>query len=181
MSEGVGERLEDKTTVLFTDIVGSTALAARLGDMAWADLLRRHHSAVREQLGHFGGVEMDNAGDGFFAIFSGPADAVACVVTVGKSLRRLGIQIRAAIHAGDCVVVGSKCTGLAVHIGARLIALANPGEVIVSEWVKHRGPPDIEFIDRGIVELRDVPGRWHIYAIELEEHPSAITSRSRAR
>lgn len=180
MSGGVGERLDDKTTVLFTDIVGSTALAARLGDLAWADLLKRHHSAVREQLGYFGGVEMDNAGDGFFAIFGDPADAVACVVAVGKALGRLAIQIRAGIHAGDCVVVGSKCTGLAVHIGARLAALADPGEAIVSELVRHLGPPGIEFVDRGIVELRDVPGRWQIYAIELGEHPSAIGPHSRA-
>jgi class 3 adenylate cyclase len=136
---------------------------------------------VREQLEQFGGVEIDTAGDGFFAIFREPADAVLCAVEVARVLRQLGLQIRAGVHAGECIVVDDKCTGLAVHIGARLMALAGPGEMIVSEWVRRFGPPDVAFVDRGTVELRDVPGSWHVYAIELAGQPAAMGERPRHR
>jgi class 3 adenylate cyclase len=153
------------TTVLFTDIVDSTARAAELGDRAWAALLEQHHDVVRRDLRRFGGREMDTSGDGFFAIFREPTPAVACARALVVDLGALGIEIRCGLHAGDCLVVDDKCTGLAVHIGARLVSLARPGEILASESVRAGAGPSFAFVDRGVRGLRGVPGRWSLYAV----------------
>jgi class 3 adenylate cyclase len=150
--------------VLFTDIVGSTALAAELGDRGWAELLRRHHQVVRAELRRFDGREMDTAGDGFFAVFDDPVPCVACALAIRETLRTLGLEIRAGIHAGDCLIVEGKCTGLAIHIGARLAALGEPGEVLLSESAASLAGSTVPIVDRGTFELRGVPGRRRVYA-----------------
>jgi class 3 adenylate cyclase len=160
-------------TVLFTDIVGSTELASRLGDRRWRDLVNRHHAAVRGGLKSFGGREMDTAGDGFFAIFDRPTEAVACAFTLVQSAKRLGIDIRAGLHMGECEVIDGKVGGIAVHIGARVAANAEPGEVLVSGTLKEMvSGSDFGFQDRGTKTLKGVPGEWRLFRVEappLEE------------
>jgi class 3 adenylate cyclase len=153
------------TTSLFTDIVGSTELAVRLGDSAWAELLERHNAAVRTQLEAYAGREMDTAGDGFFAIFSGVPDALAAAITIRESVRPLGLVVRLGLHAGDCYVVDDKCTGLAIHICARIVALAEPGEVLVSQVVRDAARSGFQFAERGIHQLRGIPGEWRLFAL----------------
>jgi class 3 adenylate cyclase len=119
-------------TVLFTDIVGSTELAARLGDRGWRELIARHHAVVRGQLKRFGGRELDTAGDGFFAMFERPAPAVQCACAIVDGLQALGISIRAGIHMGECEVMGGKVGGIAVITGARVMGSGGPGDVLVS-------------------------------------------------
>jgi class 3 adenylate cyclase len=153
-------------TVLFTDIVGSTARAAELGDRAWRELLERHHEAVRVELGRFRGREVGTAGDGFFAAFDGPARAIACACAIRESLGELGLDVRAGLHAGECELVEDKIGGIAVHIGARVAAQAETGEVLVSSTVKDLvAGSGIEFEDRGLVELKGVPGEWRLFAV----------------
>ncbi len=123
-------------TVLFTDIVGATETATRLGDKHWRDLLAGHHDVVRRELQRFRGREIDTAGDGFFAAFDGPARAVRCACAIMEAVRTLGIELRAGVHIGECEVIGDKYGGIAVHIGARIAACAAPGEVLVSRTVK---------------------------------------------
>ena len=123
-------------TVLFTDIAGATARAAELGDRAWRELLQKHHEAVRSQLGRFRGREMDTAGDGFFATFDGPARAIHGACAIRESLRELGLEVRSGLHTGECELIDGKVGGIAVHIGARIASLAQPGEVLVSSTVK---------------------------------------------
>src|SRR5277367_5565515 len=122
-------------TVLFTDIVGSTAKAVELGDRHWRELLERHNTLVRRQLLRFRGREIDTAGDGFFATFDGPARAIRCACAVRKALCPLGLQVRAGLHTGEVEVFEDALRGLAVHIGARVAAAAGPGEVLVSRTV----------------------------------------------
>ena len=119
-----------------SDIVGATAPAGRVGDAAWRELLARHHAIVRNELAHFGGREVDTAGDGFFASFEGPARGVRCAMAVRDGLRSLGIEIRAGLHTGECEWSGDKLAGIAVHVGARVAGLAEAGEVLVSRTVK---------------------------------------------
>jgi class 3 adenylate cyclase/pimeloyl-ACP methyl ester carboxylesterase len=153
-------------TVLFTDLVGSTEQAAALGDRSWRDLLARHHELVRRELERFRGVEVDTAGDGFFASFDGPARAIACARSVGEHVRGLGLELRAGIHTGECERVGSKLAGLAVNVGARVSAAAGPGEVLVSRTVKDLvAGSGLIFDDRGEHELKGVPGSWRLYAV----------------
>ena len=153
-------------TVLFTDIVGSTELAARLGDSAWRDLLQRHHAIVRRELAQFQGRELDTAGDGFFAAFDGPARAVHAASAVRDALRSLELEIRAGLHTGECEVADDKIAGIAVSIGARISLLAAPGEVLVSSTVKDLvAGSGIAFEERGEHELRGVPGAWRLYAV----------------
>jgi class 3 adenylate cyclase len=154
-------------TVLFTDIVDSTALAGRLGDRAWTDLLRRHHDIVRRNLTRFRGREMDTAGDGFFAVFDGPARALRCATAIADDLlRELGIHVRAGVHTGEIELFGASARGLAVHIGARVAALAAPSEVLVSSTVRDLvAGSGIEFDDRGPVSLKGVPGEWRLFAV----------------
>jgi pimeloyl-ACP methyl ester carboxylesterase len=153
-------------TVLFTDIVGSTEEATRLGDRRWAQLLDQHHSLVRRQLERYQGSEVDTAGDGFLATFDGPARAIRCGSAIVNGVRALGLEIRAGVHTGECELVGGKVAGLAVHTGARVASLAGPGEVLVSSTVKDLvAGSGLEFEDRGTRELKGVPGEWRLYAV----------------
>jgi pimeloyl-ACP methyl ester carboxylesterase len=152
-------------TVLFTDIVGSTERAAQLGDRRWRELLRTHDAAVRRELERFRGREVDTAGDGFLAAFDGPARAVRCALSAGHAVRQLGVEIRAGIHTGECELDGSKIRGIAVHTGARIASLAEPGEVLVSSTVKDLvAGSGLAFEDRGTHALKGVPGEWRVYA-----------------
>jgi pimeloyl-ACP methyl ester carboxylesterase len=156
-------------TVLFTDIVGSTEKAAELGDRGWGELVAEHHARVRTQLARFRGEELDTAGDGFFASFDGPARAIRCASAITESVRELGIELRAGLHTGECELMGGKVGGIAVHIGARVAAQAAPGEVLVSSTVKDLvAGSGIEFSDRGVAELKGVPGEWRLYAVAGE-------------
>jgi class 3 adenylate cyclase len=153
-------------TVLFTDIVDSTAKAAELGDAAWRELLQRHHDVVRRELARFRGHEMDTAGDGFFATFDGPARAIRCAWAIRDGLGELGLDIRAGLHTGECELLEEKVGGIAVHIGARVAAQAQPGEVLVSSTVKDLvAGSGIEFENRGAVTLKGLPGEWSLYAV----------------
>jgi class 3 adenylate cyclase/pimeloyl-ACP methyl ester carboxylesterase len=153
-------------TVLFTDIVGSTERAAKLGDRAWRELLDRHHALIRRQLTLFRGEEKDTAGDGFFATFDGPARAIRCAQAVITQVRGLGLEIRAGVHTGECEIHDAKVAGIAVPTGARVAALAGPGEVLVSSTVKDLvAGSEIEFEDRGQHELKGVPGDWRLFAV----------------
>jgi class 3 adenylate cyclase len=153
-------------TVLFTDLVGSTKRAAELGDRAWRELLERHNALVRIELERFRGVEVDTAGDGFFASFDGPARAIACARAIVEQVPTLGLGVRAGIHTGECERSGNKLTGLAVNVGARVSAAAGHGEVLVSGTVKDLvAGSGIAFEDRGAHELKGVPGEWRLYAV----------------
>jgi class 3 adenylate cyclase len=153
-------------TILFSDIVGSTAQAAELGDSRWRQLLAEHHARVRRQLARFRGVEVDTAGDGFFARFDGPARGIRCAVAIREALRDLGLEIRLGLHAGECEVLDGKVAGIAVSIGARVSALAAAGEVLVSQTVKDLvAGSGIAFEDRGAHELKGVPGDWRLYSV----------------
>ena len=154
-------------TVLFTDIVGSTDRAAQLGDGRWRDLLDRHDQSVRTQIERFRGREVKTVGDGFVATFDSPGRAIECALAIRDALTGFGIDVRAGIHTGEIEVRGDDVAGIAVHIGARVSALAGPSEVLVSSAV----PPlmvgsGTEFTDRGEHELKGVPGPWRIFAVE---------------
>ncbi|MGH3633161.1 MAG: adenylate/guanylate cyclase domain-containing protein [Mycobacterium sp.] len=158
------------TTLVFTDIVGSTERAAELGDDRWRDLLDNHDTIVRHELERFGGREVNTAGDGFVATFTSPSAAIACADAIVDAVRVLGIEVRVGIHAGEVEVRGADVAGLAVHICARVAALAGPSEVLVSSTVR-----DIvagsrrRFVDRGEHELKGVPGRWQLCALVRDE------------
>lgn len=156
-------------TVLFTDIVGSTAKTAELGDRKWRDLLHEHHALIRRQLVRYRGRELDTAGDGFFASFDGPARAIRCACAIAEGVTQLGIDVRAGLHTGECEVVDGKVGGIAVHIGARVTAEAGPGEVLVSSTVRDLvAGSGIEFQERGSAQLKGVPGEWRLYAVRPE-------------
>ena len=153
-------------TVLFTDIVGSTDKAAELGDARWRGLLDRHHALVRAELARFRGEEVDTAGDGFFAAFDGPGRAIECALAIREAVQALGLEIRAGLHTGECERVDGKLGGIAVPTGARVASLAAAGEVLVSQTVKDLvAGSEIEFGDRGVHELKGVPGEWRLYAV----------------
>ena len=150
-------------TVLFTDIVGSTERATGLGDTAWKDLLERHHAAVRAMIARYRGTEVDTAGDGFLATFDGPARGVKCAQAISEAVLPLGLQIRAGIHTGEVETIDGKVGGIAVHIGARVGALAGPSEVLVSSTVKDLvAGSGLTFADAGEHELKGVPDRWRL-------------------
>jgi class 3 adenylate cyclase len=152
-------------TVLFTDIVDSTTRMAEVGDRAWRELLERHHAIVRTQLTRARGSEVDTAGDGFFASFDGPARAVRCAQAIVGSVRDLGIDVRSGLHTGECELIDGKISGIAVHTGARVAAHAGAGEVLVSSTVKDLvAGSGLEFQDRGVHELKGIPGEWRLYA-----------------
>src|SRR6266545_8426229 len=152
-------------TILFTDIVGSTARAAELGDRRWKELLQQHHALIRRQLVRFSGREIDTAGDGFFASFDGPARAIRCAWAITEAVSELGLEVRAGLHTGECEVVDRKVGGIAVHIGARVASEARPGEVLVSSTVKDLvAGSGIQFRERGVAELKGVPGEWRLYS-----------------
>jgi class 3 adenylate cyclase len=153
-------------TVLFTDIVGSTARAAEVGDSAWRELLARHHALVRDEIARFRGEELDTSGDGFFAAFDGPGRAIECACAILESLRSLGLEIRAGLHTGECERLDDKLGGIAVPTGARIAALAEAGEVLVSSTVRDLvAGSAIEFEERGVHELKGIPGDWRLYAV----------------
>jgi pimeloyl-ACP methyl ester carboxylesterase len=154
-------------TVLFTDIVGSTAKAVELGDRAWRQVLADHHALVRRQLVRFRGTEVDTAGDGFFATFDGPVRAIRSALAIRDSVRELGLQVRAGLHTGECELMDNKVGGVAVHLGARVASQAQPEEVLVSSTVKDLvAGSGIAFEDRGVVTLKGVPDQWRLYAVK---------------
>jgi len=173
-------------TVLFTDLVGATERAVALGDRGWRELLDRHHAMVRRELAAFRGREIDTAGDGFFASFDGPARAIRAAQAITAKARLMGLDLRAGLHAGECEIIGSKLAGIAVHIGARVAALAGAGEVLVSNTVKDLvAGSGLMFEDRGAHTLKGVPGEWRLYAIKpaipelsVSLPPSGRTKRS---
>jgi class 3 adenylate cyclase len=154
-------------TVLFMDIVGSTERAVELGDRRWHELLERYYALVRTELTRFRGREIDTAGDGVFATFDGPARAVRCACAIRReAVTSLGLDIRAGLHTGECEVMASKIGGIAVHIGARVAAHAEPGEVVVSSMVKDLvAGSGLRFADRGVHVLKGVPGEWRLFAV----------------
>jgi len=154
-------------TVLFTDIVGSTERAATLGDRAWRALLDTHYGIVRRELERHRGREVKTMGDGFLATFDGPARAIRCACAIRDAVRSLGIQIRAGLHTGECELMQDDVGGIAVHIGARVVATAAPSEVLVSSTVKDLvAGSGLRFSDRGKHHLRGVAGEWHLFAVE---------------
>jgi pimeloyl-ACP methyl ester carboxylesterase len=154
-------------TVLFTDIVGSTEKATALGDHRWRDLLDSHFATIRRNLGRFRGKEVKSTGDGILATFDGPARGVRCACAIAEESRPLGIDIRAGLHTGECEMIGDDVGGIAVHIGARVAALAGAGEVLVSSTVKDLvAGSGLHFADRGNQSLKGIPDEWHIYAVE---------------
>jgi pimeloyl-ACP methyl ester carboxylesterase len=157
------------TTVLFTDIVGSTEAAAQAGDSAWHHALERHHAVIRDELARFSGVEQDTAGDGFYATFDGPARAVRCGQGIAREIASVGLEVRVGVHTGECEVTDGKASGLAVVIGSRVMSLAGPSEVVVSQTVKDIVVGSgLRFEDRGGHKLKGVPGEWRIYAVAGE-------------
>ena len=154
------------STVLFTDIVGSTERASSLGDSAWRDVLEQHHASVRRELAHFRGQEIATTGDGFLATFDGPARAVRCAVAIRDRMRESGLEVRAGVHTGECERMGDNIGGLAVHIGSRVAGLASPGEVLASSTVKDLvSGSGIVFEDRGAHSLKGIPGEWHVFRV----------------
>ncbi len=154
------------TTVLFTDIVDSTAVQARLGDHSWRRLIHAHHALVRDALAQWHGVENDTAGDGFYATFQGPARAIRCALQIVRLAPELGIQVRAGVHTGECQVMEGKCMGITVSIGARVAAKAGPSEVLVSHTVKDLvAGSGLAFLESGEHHLKGVPGAWRLYRV----------------
>jgi class 3 adenylate cyclase len=153
-------------TVLFTDIVGSTERAAELGDRRWRAILEDHHHAVAEAIERFGGRVVKTTGDGTLALFGGPAPAIECARDAVREAARVGVQLRAGIHTGECELMDNDVSGIAVHVGARIAALAGAGEVLVSSTVKDLVTgSEIAFADRGVHELRGVPVEWRLYRL----------------
>jgi class 3 adenylate cyclase len=153
-------------TILFTDLVGSTAKAAELGDRRWRELLEEHHARTRRELVRYRGTELDTAGDGFFARFDGPARAIRCAGAIRDSIAEIGLDLRAGVHTGECEVLDGKVTGIAVSIGARVAAEAGAGEVLVSQTVKDLvAGSGLAFNDRGVATLKGVPGEWRLFAV----------------
>ena len=156
-------------TVLFTDIAASTERAAELGDRGWRKVIERHDHLVREHLESYRGRAIKTMGDGFLATFDGPARGIRCACQVTKRIRELGLEIRAGLHTGECDIIDSDVGGIAVNIGARVGALAQPGEVLVSRTVKDLvAGSGIDFDDRGTHRLKGVPGEWHLFAVAGE-------------
>lgn len=151
------------TTILFTDIVDSTRRAASEGDQRWRDVLERHDEVVRDCLEHFRGREVKQTGDGFLARFDSPARAIRCGQAVCERVREIGLEARAGVHSGECEIRGDDLGGIAVHIGARIAALAGPGEVLSSRTVRDAiVGSGVGFESRGVHVLKGVPGEWEI-------------------
>ncbi|HYL27139.1 MAG TPA: adenylate/guanylate cyclase domain-containing protein [Candidatus Nitrosotalea sp.] len=154
-------------TVLLTDIARSTQIAAELGDLRWRDFLERHNTLARRELARFHGTEIKTTGDGFLATFDGPARAIQCALSLRESLRQLGMEIRAGLHTGECEILGSDIGGIAVHIAARVLSEAEPGEILASGTVRDLvAGSGIGFTSRGRRELRGVPGEWELLAVK---------------
>jgi class 3 adenylate cyclase len=154
-------------TVLFTDIVGSTEHAARIGDSRWRELLGEHHTIVRGELERWRGTEVKTIGDSFLATFDGPARAIRCARGIIDAVAALGLRLRAGLHTGECELVGDDVAGIAIHIGARVMAYAQPGEVLATSTVKDLVVGSgLQFADRGLHSLRGIPDEWRLYAVE---------------
>jgi pimeloyl-ACP methyl ester carboxylesterase len=152
-------------TVLFTDIVGSTRIAAAMGDAAWRELLDRHNAVVQSQVETFRGRVVGTQGDGVLATFDGPGRAIAAAQSINVALTPLGLEVRSGLHTGEIEIVGDDVAGIAVHIGARVSALAGPGEVLVSRTVKDLVVgSQVAFEDKGIHRLKGIPDEWQLYA-----------------
>jgi basic membrane protein A len=181
-----GGRTSILVTIFFTDIVGSTSVAEEMGDRRWRELQARHHRIIRDALKEFGGRELDTAGDGVFARFESPASAIRCACAVSDALRELGIEIRAGIHIGECEVLDGKLSGINVHVGARTMAIAGPGQILVTGSVRDlvRGG-GFGFADRGMHELKGVEGGWHLFEVTALDNvprpPGPPADESRAR
>ena len=178
--DGATHRRRALGAVLFTDIVDSTARIVELGDRRWRDLIEAHNALVRRELVRFGGREVDTAGDGFVATFAGPSDAIDCAASAIDAVQWIGLDVRAGVHAGEFELVGgtgaghsddrTKPSGLAMSIGARVVSLAGPGEIWVSETVRQLlVGSDFDFAERGSHELKGVPGTWSLFAVDLEQ------------
>lgn len=168
-------RFDDRflTAVLFIDVVGSTKRASELGDSKWRALLRKHETLVRTQITKWGGREVDSSGDASFAIFDAPAKAIGCAWMVARLARKLGIEIRAGVHVGECEREGEKVRGVAVHVGARLLSKAGPGEILISKIARDliQGS-GIQLVDSGTHSLKGVPGRWHLFGVkQMDDRP----------
>ncbi len=164
-------------TVLFTDIVASTEHARMLGDHAWKELLDRHYQVARRELERFRGRQVVTTGDGLLATFDGPARAIRCAEAIVAGVRTIGLEIRAGLHTGEIELAGSDVRGIAVHIGARISALAGPGEVLVSSTVKDLVVGSgIEFDDRGIQALKGVPGEWRLFSVRGDDQRPSLAS-----
>jgi class 3 adenylate cyclase len=171
----VQERDRVLATVLFTDIVGSTEKAAELGDAEWRSLLERHDAIARREVEQFRGRVVKNIGDGMFATFDGPARAVRCAEALCDAIpAELNLQLRAGMHTGECEAIGEDLGGMAVHIGSRVAAKAQPGQVLVSGTVKDLVVGSgLAFEDAGEHDLKGVPGSWRLYRVSGRETPSA--------
>ena len=156
-------------TILITDLVDSTATAAKLGDRAWADLLAAHHEAVRRELSRFSGEEIDTAGDGFLALFDGPARAVRCALAIGEGLADLELSVRSGVHTGEIERRGEAARGIAVHVAARVAAEAEPGEVLVTATTHDLvAGSDLAFTDRGERRLKGVDEPKRVFAARAQ-------------
>jgi class 3 adenylate cyclase/streptogramin lyase len=166
--------------VLFTDIVGSTELARELGDERWARLLAAHRNIVRAQLRADRGREVDTAGDGFFAVFEGPADAVRCAFLISQKIQEIGLDVRAGVHFGEVETSGKEVHGIVVHTGARVMAQAGAGEVVITQTVKDLvAGSRFELKERGSVDLKGIPGRWTLFdvvKVDDQLRPDSIES-----
>jgi class 3 adenylate cyclase len=155
------------TTVLFTDVVGSTRKAQELGDRRWRHLLEEHHARVRRLLDRHGGVEIDTAGDGFLATFDGPARGVRCASAISDAVREIGLEVRAGLHTGEVERRDRSIAGVAVHIGARVAALAQGSEVLATSTVQMLVlGSGIRFADRGVHTLKGIAEPWQLFAVE---------------
>jgi class 3 adenylate cyclase/sugar lactone lactonase YvrE len=160
------------TTVLFTDIVDSTKRASELGDTRWRQLLTRHHAVMRRELRRHHGREIDTAGDGFFATFAQPSDAIECAEAMIASLARMGVRIRAGVHMGEVEMTDDGVSGIAVHVGARVMSKAGAGEIMVSSTVRELMPgSDLQFVDAGFHELKGVEPQVHLFSVRPAETP----------
>jgi len=161
------------TTLLFTDIVGSSEVATELGDRRWKTLQARHHAEVRKHLKRYGGREVDTAGDGFFATFGSPESGVRCAFAIVQGVRELGLDVRAGLHIGVAELSGEKVSGIAVTTAARVSALAGPAQVLATDTIVHMvAGSGCEFTDLGSRELRSVPGHWELSSLDaVDDEP----------
>jgi class 3 adenylate cyclase len=166
-SDGSTELERSLTALLFEDIVGSTGMSAKLGDKRWGQLIEQHHAIIRDELNRHRGLEIDTAGDGFFATFDAPSRAIDCAFALRDRLRLIGIDVRAGIHVGECELVAGKVGGIAVTIGARVMSAGGAGEVLVSQTVKEvLVGARYSFAERRQPLLKGVPGEWTIFRVD---------------
>jgi class 3 adenylate cyclase len=154
-------------TILFSDIVGSTRLAARVGDHQWREMLDNYYALVHKDLSTFRGREVSRTGDGFLATFDGPARAIRCACAIRDEVKALGLEVRSGLHTGECELIGGNVGGIAVHIGARVASTAGPGKVVASSTVKDLvAGSGLHFADFGVHSLRGVPGKWRLFLVQ---------------